>query len=117
MFRRWFVLVLLALQLLPALALVPGQATTLTLEIDHALVHQAGQGHQHDDTLAFELDDDDGATVPHAHHDSGHHSALPFNILDLRLPSAQPSAHLMFLGGRLPNPHLEGPLRPPRTAV
>jgi len=116
MLRRWFALVLLALQLLPALALVPGQANASSLEIEHALVHQSGQGHQHDDTLAFQLEDD-GATLPHAHHDAGHHSALPLTILDLRLRPAEPSAHLMFLGGRLPDPHLEGPLRPPRTAV
>jgi hypothetical protein len=106
------------LQLLPALALVPGQANALSLEIEHALVHQSGQGHHHDDTLAFQLDDDDdGAALPHAHHDAGHHSALPLTIVDLRLPSAEPSARLMFLGGRLPDPQLEGPLRPPRTAV
>ena len=116
MFRRWVVLVLLALQLLPALALVPGQANALTLEIDHALVHQSGQGHHHDDTLTFELDDD-GAALPHAHHDTGHHSALPLDVPDLRLPSAEPSARLIFLASRLPDPHLEGPLRPPRTAV
>ncbi|QTN21149.1 hypothetical protein HZ992_13135 [Rhizobacter sp. AJA081-3] len=116
MFRRWFVKVLLALQLLPALALVPGQADALTLEIDHALVHQSGQGHHHDDSLAFQLDDVE-APLPHAHHDGGHHSALPFAIPDLHLPPAEPSAHLCLLAGRLPDPHLEGPLRPPRTAV
>lgn len=116
MLRRWFVLVLLALQLLPALALLPGQAHALTLEIDHALVHQSGRGHHHDDTLTFELDDD-GAALPHAHHDTGHHSALPLDIAGLRLPSAEPSARLVFVGGRLPEPYLEGPLRPPRTAV
>lgn len=115
MFRRWFVLVLIALQLLPALALVPGQASALTLDIDHALVHQMGQGHHHDETLAIQ-EGDDGA-LPHAHHDAGHHSALPLTILDLRLPSSEPSAPVMFLGGWLPEPHLEGPLRPPRTAV
>lgn len=116
MFRRWFVLVLLALQALPALVLVQGQANALTLEIDHALVHQSGRGHHHDDTQAYELDDD-GAAVPHAHHDTGHHSALPLDIPDLRLLPVEPSAQLMFLGSRLPDPHLEAPLRPPRTAV
>ena len=116
MFRRWFVLVLLLLQLLPALALVPGQADAMTLEIEHALVHESGQGHHHGDSLAYQLDED-GAALPHAHHDAGHHSALPLTLLDLRLPSAEPSARLMFLGGRLPDPHLEGPLRPPRAAV
>lgn len=116
MFGRWFTLLLIALQLLPALALVPGQSNALSLEIDHALVHQSGRGHHHDDTLAFQLDDD-GTALPHAHHDAGHHSALPVTIPGLRLPPDEPSAHLMFLGGRLPDPHLEGPLRPPRTAV
>ena len=117
MLRRWFALVLLALQLLPAQALVHGQSNALSLEIEHALVHQSGQGHHHDDALAaFQLDGDGGA-LPHAHHDAGHHSALPLSILDLRLPPAEPSARLMFLGGRLPDPDLEGPLRPPRTAV
>ena len=116
MFRRCIAFVLLALQLLPAQALVPGQASALSLEIVHALVHQSGQGHRHDDTLAFQLDDD-GDALAHAHHDTGHHSALPLALLDLRLSSAEPSASLALLGGRLPNPHLEGPLRPPRTAV
>jgi hypothetical protein len=116
MLRRWLALLLLALQLLPALALVPGRAHALAAEIEHALVHQSGQGHHHEDSLAFQLDDE-GSALPHAHHDAGHHSALPLTILDLRLPSAEPSARVMFLGGRLPDPHLEGPLRPPRTAV
>lgn len=108
---------LLALQLLTALALalVPGQSDALTLEIDHALVHQSGQGHHHDDTLAFQFDDD--APLPHAHHDTGHPSALPLASPDLHLPSVQPSAHLSRPAGRLPDPHLEGPLRPPRPAV
>ena len=113
--RRWFAMALLALQLLLALALVPGQADALTLEIDHALVHQSGQGHHHDDTLAFQLDDD--PPRPHAHHDAGHHSALPLAIPDLRIPPAAPSAHLSLMAGRRSDPHLEGPLRPPRTAV
>lgn len=105
---------LFVLQLLPALALVPGQADALTLEIDHALVHQSGQGHHHDDTLAFEFDD---GSRPHAHHDTSHHSALPLAISDLRLPPAEPSAHLSWMAGRQSDPDLEGPLRPPRTAV
>lgn len=116
MFRRWFVLVLLVLQLLPALALVPGRADAMTQEIEHALVHESGQGHHHDDSRAYQFDED-GAALPHAHHDAGHHLALPLTLLDLRLPSAEPSARLMFLGGRLPDPHLEGPLRPPRTDI
>lgn len=116
MFRRWFTLTLLVLQLLPALALVPGQASALSSEMDHALVHQSGQGHHHGDTLAFQLDDDDVA-LPHAHHDTGHHSALPLAILDFRLPLAEPSVRPMFLGGRLPDPDLEGRLRPPRPTV
>ncbi len=117
MLRRCIALILVALQLLPALALVPGQANALSLEIEHALVHESGQGHHHhDDTRVFEPDDD-GAALPHTHHDAGHHSVLPLTLPDLCLPSAEPSAQLLFLGGRMPDPHLEGPLRPPRTAV
>lgn len=116
MIRRWLALVLLALQMLPALALVPGQSDAVALEIDHAFVHQSGQGHHHDDTLAFEIDEG-GAALTHAHHDTGHHVALPLAIPELRLPSPEPPARLMFLGGRVPDPHLEGPLRPPRPAV
>lgn len=116
MLRRWFTLFLLALHLLPALAVVPVQASALSLEIDHALVHQSGQGHHHDDALTFQFDVE-GTAPPHAHHDAGHHSALPLTILELRPPSAPPSARLIFLGGRLSDPHLEGLLRPPRTAV
>ena len=111
---RWFALLLLTLPLLVALAVVPGQGSALTLEVEHAFVHQSGQGHQHDDTLAF---DDDGAAASHAHHDAGHHLALPLTVGDLRLPSAAPLGRLMFLGGRLQDPHLEGPLRPPRAGV
>ena len=114
--RRCLGLVLLVLQLLPALALVPGQARALSTAIDHALVHQSGQGHHHDDSLTLQIDDN-VASLPHAHPDAGHHWALPLTIVDLCLPSAQPSVHLSFQGGRLPDPHLEGPLRPPRTAV
>ena len=116
MFRRWLALVLIVLQLQPALALVPGQSGSFTLEIEHSLVHDSGQGHHHDETLAFELDAD-GAALPHAHHDAGHHSALPLTVLGLHLPSLEPEARVMFLGGRLPDPHLEGPLRPPQLSV
>jgi hypothetical protein len=100
MFRRGLVLILLALQVLPALALVPGQVNALSLEIDHALVHQLGRGHHHDVTPAFQLDEDNNAPLPHVHHDAGHHSALPLSFLDLRLPLAAPVVRLMFLGGR-----------------
>ncbi|MDP3083673.1 MAG: hypothetical protein Q8N44_08280 [Rubrivivax sp.] len=116
MFRRWLALVLIVLQLLPALALVPGQSGTLALEIEHSLVHDSGQGHHHDETLAVQLDAD-GAALPHAHHDAGHHSALPLTVLGLHLPSLEPESRVMFLGGRLPDPHLEGPLRPPQLSV
>ncbi len=116
MLRRWLIVLLLALQLLPALALVPGQAVTLSLEIEHALVHESGLGHHHDDTLGFQLDDD-SAALPHAHHDAGHHAALPLTIPDPNLPPAEPAVAFSFRGGPLPDPHLQGPLRPPRTAV
>ena len=116
MLRRWLALVLLVLHLQPAIALVPGQLGTLTLEIEHSLVHESGQGHHHDKTLAFQVDAD-GAAIAHAHHEAGHLSALPLTALDLPLPSEEPAARVTFLGGRLPDPHLEGPLRPPRPCV
>jgi hypothetical protein len=116
MLRRWLARVLLALQRLPALALVPGRADALSLEIERVLVHELGPAHHHDDTLAFQTDED-GCVPPHAHHDAGHHSMLPLTTLDLHLPPAEPSARLIFQGDRLPEPDLEGPLRPPRTAV
>lgn len=116
MLRRWLALVLLVLQLQPAFALVPGQVGTYTLEIEHVLVHESGLGHHHDDTLAIQLDVD-GAALPHTHHDAGHHSALPLTVLGLHLPSLEPEARVMFLGGRLPDPQLEGPLRPPQLSV
>jgi hypothetical protein len=116
MFNRWFILALLALQLLPALALVPGQSEAMALEIDHAWVHQSGQGHHHDAALTVGFDDGD-APRPHAHHDAGQHAALPLDIPALRLPNAQACAGLTFPGPRRPDPHLEGPLRPPRSAA
>lgn len=116
MFRRWLALVLIVLQLQPALALVPGQMGDLTLEIEHSLVHDSGQGHHHDEMLAFQLDTD-GAALPHAHHDAGHHSALPLTELGLHLPSEEAEVRMVFLGVRLPDPHLEGPLRPPQLSV
>lgn len=116
MFRRWLALFLLVLQFQPALALVPGPVGGLTLEIEHAWVHQAGHGHHHDDALGFQIDED-GAALPHAHHDAGHHSALPLSCLDLRLAAGEPSERQAFRGGRLPHPDLEGPLRPPRHGV
>ena len=116
MFRRWLAQVLIVLQLQPALALVPGQMGDLTLEIEHSLVHDSGQGHHDDETLAFELDAD-GAALPHAHHDAGHHSALPLTVPVQDLRRCEPEARVMFLGGRLPDPHLEGPLRPPQLSV
>jgi hypothetical protein len=116
MLRRWLARVLLALQLLTALALVPGQANALSLEIEHALVHELGPAHHHDDTLAFQTEED-GSALPHAHHDAGHHSVLPLTTLDLHLPPMEPSVRLICRGGLLPDPDLEGPLRPPRTAL
>lgn len=116
MFCRWLALVLILLQLQPALALVPGQVSSVSLEIEHTLVHAADQGHRHHDTLAFQPDED-GAAAAHAHHDAGHHAALPLSPLDQSVTAGDAAAHVIFLGGRLPDPHLEGPLRPPRSSL
>jgi hypothetical protein len=116
MLRRWVALILVVLQLQPAFAFAPGPVGSLVLEIDHALVHQSGQGHHHGDTLAFQISED-GDALAHAHHDAGHHSALPLTVLALKVPLGEPAARVLFLGGRLPDPDLEGLLRPPRISV
>ena len=116
MLRRWFAVVLLVLPLRPVLALVPGQANALSLQIEHALAHESGSAHRHDDTLALKTDED-GSALPYAHHDAGYHSVLSLTTLDLHLPPAQPSARSIFRRGRLPDPDLEASLRPLRTAV
>lgn len=115
MFRRWIVLVLLVLQLQPALAFVPEHVGPVAKEFAHSTAHQAGLGHRHDDASGFQLDDDSPAT--HAHHDAGHHSAL---LLPNKgwLPTLPKQECLMsFSLGQLPDPCLDGPLRPPRPLV
>jgi len=116
MYRRWFALLLLALQTLPALAIVPGPVSNLTVEIEHMLVHQSGQGHHHDGSLGLQFDED-GASLPHVHLDAGHPAALPNAVAEVHVPSGERAVRVIFQGGRLPDPHLEGPLRPPRLSV
>jgi hypothetical protein len=99
------------------LCIVPGQTETLTLEIAHALVHQSGELHHHDETPDFQRADDENALPQHAHHDAGHHSVLPLNVSDLYLPPGMSYVRLMRMVGGCPDPHIDGPLRPPRMAV
>ncbi|WP_088284172.1 hypothetical protein [Ideonella sp. A 288] len=114
MLRRWIALVLLLLQLQPALAFMPDRVSALAAEIDHGAIHQAGQAHHHDDGLGVQLDDDDAAATLHVHHDGGHHSALLPPVAVTGVAMGAPDARAAFVRGVLPDPHLEGPLRPPR---
>lgn len=116
MLRRWIALALIVLQLQPALALVPAQAASLALEIEHAWVHQMGQGHHHDAALTLDAQVE-SSTLAHVHHDAGHHSALTLAFPVLNLPLTESSGPVVYFGERLPNPHLEGLLRPPRRSL
>lgn len=116
MFRRWIALLVLVLQLQPAVAFMPGHVVSAWMqEIQHTTVHQIGQGHHHDDVLSFQSEED-GPSVAHIHHDAGHHSVL-LSSHALVVPHLK-SVHLAgFYAGHFPDPYLEGPLRPPRFSV
>ncbi|MBP8270336.1 MAG: hypothetical protein KAX42_00540 [Sphaerotilus sp.] len=117
MLRRWFALLLLLLQLQPAMGFMPSRVVdVLVQEIQHTAVHQSGQGHHHDDVLSFQSEED-GPSVAHVHHDAGHHSVLLLSSHALAVPGLEPVYLADFHSGHLPDPYLEGPLRPPRFSV
>lgn len=119
MLRRWLALFLLLLQLQPAVAsvFIPSHAVeALVQEVQHTAVHQVGQGHHHDDVLSFQPEED-GQAVAHVHHDAGHHSVLLPSSPALAVPSPASAHRVGFHVGHLPDPCLEGPLRPPRFSV
>lgn len=119
MFRRWFTVVLLLLQLQPVLAVVPWQVRALAQELEHAVVHQAGHGHHHADhadTLNLQTDSDSTA-VSHTHHDAAHHAALLPATDSAVLPVLVTAPLEWPAACRIPEPCLEGPLRPPRCGA
>ncbi|PXW95196.1 hypothetical protein C7444_11041 [Sphaerotilus hippei] len=118
MLRRWFILLLLVLQLQPVLAFMPEQVVTLAQALAHERIHQEGQGHRHDDALTLGApSDDDGATLAHVHHDAAHHAVLLPAAATWCSVAAVEGALAVFGPCRIPSPCLDGPLRPPRTCV
>lgn len=116
MLRRWIALLLLLLQLQPAMVPMPNQAAgVLMQEALHTTVHQSGKGHHHHDVLSLQSEED-GQSVAHVHHDAGHHSVLLSNHA-LAALHLEPPHLVVVYSGDLPDPYLEGPLRPPRFSV
>jgi hypothetical protein len=117
MFTRWLAVLLIVLQLQPVLAFMPESQATIAEQVRHAVIHDGGTDHHHDDHLGVQIDDGQAAHHGHVHHDASHHVVL------LTAPDAwpvpAPLRDSLGSGGdaRLPDPDLEGLLRPPRDTV
>jgi hypothetical protein len=117
MFRRCLAILLLLLQMQPALAAMPDSIGGLVQDIEHAVVHQLGEFHHHADHYEDRLlgrGNEDGSPAAHVHHDAGHHAILLPVGARLTTPCAADIRRIAFRPTPLPDPDLEGLLRPPR---
>jgi hypothetical protein len=114
----WSWLLALALALPSLLALVPAAIQAQAQAVEHALLHDEGLGHRH-----AAADDHDVASIDlaissaHQHHDGGHVHALPSGLLNTHLAFGRPPMPERRALTVLPNPFIEGPLRPPRALL
>jgi hypothetical protein len=115
MLVRWLTVLLIVLQLQPVLAFMPEPAGSISQQFEHAVIHQGGTGHHHDSHSGVQIDD--GFSVGHVHHDASHHVVLLTAVDPWRTP-AHVSVGVASCGSTcLPDPDLEGPLRPPSLSA
>lgn len=115
MFRRLLLALLVVLQLQPMLAYAWGGDVSFVEEAIHASTHLASEAHHHEDDHHLVLDD--AGPVSHVHHDLGHHSVLLFPTAGLRTNPVVRERPPVHRSTPLPDPFLEGPLRPPRPPI
>ncbi len=112
MLRRLFLALLIVLQLQPMVALAWDSHSSYVEEAVHTSTHLAGASHLHED--AHDLLLSDAGPASHVHHDAGHHSVLLFPSTVLRATVTLRDPPPLHRSVSLPDPFLEGPLRPPR---
>ena len=117
MFTRWLAVLLIVLQLQPVLAFMPEATASIADQVQHAVIHEGGTDHHHDDHLGVQIDDEQAASHGHVHHDASHHLVLLTTLEPWRAP--RPLGNSLADDGdpAQPDPDLEGLLRPPRDAV
>ena len=89
-------------------------AEEAALAFEHDVMHWEGISHHHDDDGVARLDDGPGS-ITHAHGDGGPHNALPWQLSPLALPALGSTLPPVLSFRARPHPHLDGPLRPPRS--
>ncbi len=84
--------------------------------LEHDLMHWEGVPHHHDEHGAV-LQDDSDASFQHLLGDGGVHNAVPWQlpVLVLAALGSTPPPTLTERGP--PQPHLDGPRRPPRLPI
>lgn len=94
--------------------------TGLTLDfladLQHLVLHWQGEGHHHHDDGGYHLDDS-GESAQHIIADYVIGSPALLANLDVKIPFVGSHSPGTQHVGRVPNPFLEGPLRPPRSTT
>ena len=115
MYRIAVLLVMLVAMLGQSVALArPGSAATVIADLEHAGLHWQEEGHHHHDDGAYHMDDSSES----AQHVLGDHLsatvALMFSISQ-EFPPMGSAAPWGLRETGVPNPTLDGLLRPPRS--
>lgn len=112
--RSAVVLVILLAMLWQSVALArPGSTVNVLADLEHAVLHWQEEGHHHHDDGSFHQDDSQASTL----HLLSDHLSAPTALLPAVAPHFPPSASARPGGlhdARVPDPFLDGLLRPPR---
>lgn len=112
--RRLVILLMLSTVLFQALFLVHGGASWLkSPDLMHSVLHWMGQAHEHDGDGSWQIDDS-AAASQHVVCDPLSNPAVMPSPVPLVVLAVGHDTRMADEFGGMPNPHLEGPLRPPR---
>lgn len=117
MSRSFVVLALLSAMLWQSVALArPGSTVNVLADLGHAVLHWQVEGHHHDDDGSYHLDDSQASTL----HVLSDHLTTTTALLPTVSHQLAPGASARPGGrhhARVPDPFLDGLLRPPRRGV
>lgn len=112
--RRAVVFFMLIAMIWQTVALArPGPAVDVFADREHAALHWQGDGHHHHGDGSYHLDDSN-ESVQHVLSDHGSGAAGPSLSSSHGFPSVSSAARHSLAVGLVPQPFLEGPIRPPR---
>ncbi len=113
--RSAVLLVMLFAMLWQSMALArPGSTVNVMADFEHAALHWQGEGHHHHEDGSFHQDDSQASTF----HVLSDHLTVTTALLPTslhHLPPSDAARSGVLHDARVPDPFLDGPLRPPRS--